>query len=308
MLTIENQKRLNAYVSELQAEEKAENTILKYECNMRQFFNYLGSKKLTKKIVLKYKAKLIKKHKPNTVNSKLNALSDYLKRNDIDIEVRLLNIKRNHFAKEDDLLTTIDMNNILETSKEDDDLYYYMTLVFMSTGIRVSEHKFITVEAVRCGVATVENKGSIREVVIPDHVREELEEYITREKIESGSIFVTKNGNPIHRSNIWRKIKQIGIKAGVSPNKLKPHNIRHYFARHLYQTDKDIVKVSAMLGHNSIETTRNYLKVLVSECKKTVEKMGENIREEINEYKSKIHETATKMKEEAKGGERLILQ
>ena len=119
---------------------------------------------------------------------------------------------------------------------------------------------------------------------------------------------MTKNGNPIHRSNIWRKIKQIGIKAGVSPNKLKPHNIRHYFARHLYQTDKDIVKVSAMLGHNSIETTRNYLKVLVSECKKTVEKMGENIREEINEYKSKIHETATKMKEEAKGGERLIVQ
>lgn len=128
-----------------------------------------------------------------------------------------------------------------------------------ATGIRVSELPYITVEAVKKGRTVVSCKGKNRVILLPKRLREELQLYISKNQIQSGSVFVTRYGNPLNRSNIWREMKQLCAVAGVSEQKVFPHNLRHLFARSFYLLDKDIAKLADILGHSSIDTTRIYI-------------------------------------------------
>lgn len=127
-----------------------------------------------------------------------------------------------------------------------------------STGIRVSELKFITLSAIKCGQADINCKGKSRTVIIPYELCNMLKQYAKDQKIETGSIFITKNGCPLDRSNIWKLMKSLCEIASVSKEKVFPHNLRHLFARTYYSIEKDIVRLADILGHSSIETTRIY--------------------------------------------------
>ena len=127
-----------------------------------------------------------------------------------------------------------------------------------ATGIRVSELKFITVEAVSFERAEIDCKGKRRIVFIPKKLCKMLKDYAKSEKIKSGSVFVTKSGKPLDRSNIWSDMKKLCADAGVSASKVFPHNLRHLFARTFYTIQKDIVRLSSILGHSSINTTMIY--------------------------------------------------
>lgn len=126
------------------------------------------------------------------------------------------------------------------------------------TGIRVSELQYITVEAVRAGRAVVNCKNKTRVIFIPASLQKLLHLYIKKSGISAGTVFVTRNGKPLNRRNIWRDMKALCQQAGVSPNKVFPHNLRHLFARTFYQVEKDIVRLADLLGHSSIDTTRIY--------------------------------------------------
>lgn len=126
------------------------------------------------------------------------------------------------------------------------------------TGIRVSELKYITIEAVEQGRATVECKNKTRVIFIPTPLRKVLLQYIKKSGIKAGSVFVTKSGKPLNRSNIWRDMKALCEKANVAPGKVFPHNLRHLFARTFYSIERDIVRLADLLGHSSINTTRIY--------------------------------------------------
>ena len=126
------------------------------------------------------------------------------------------------------------------------------------TGIRVGELKYITAEAVKNGKAIVSCKNKMRVVFIPKPIKNLLMIYINKMGIRTGPVFVTKNGKPLNRSNIWRKMKALCERAGVSKNKVFPHNLRHLFARTFYKVEKDIVRLADLLGHSSINTTRIY--------------------------------------------------
>ncbi|MDE7192413.1 MAG: tyrosine-type recombinase/integrase, partial [Oscillospiraceae bacterium] len=127
-----------------------------------------------------------------------------------------------------------------------------------STGIRISELRFINVEAVKTGRAEVSCKGKFRVIFLPDKLRAVLGDYIRKQKITAGAVFVTRNGNPVDRSNIWRDMKNLCESANVSPEKVFPHNLRHLFARSFYSLEKDISRLADVLGHSSIATTRIY--------------------------------------------------
>ena len=142
-----------------------------------------------------------------------------------------------------------------------------------ATGIRVSELKFITREAVYRGEATVRCKGKIRRIFIVKELQRKLISYIKERKIESGSVFVTRGGSPISRSHVWRQMKALCKSAGVSPSKVFPHNLRHLFARTFYSLEKDIAKLADILGHTSIDTTRIYIMTSPVEHKRKMEKM-----------------------------------
>ena len=127
-----------------------------------------------------------------------------------------------------------------------------------STGIRVSELEYITCEAVNTGYAAINCKGKMRLVFLPRQLCKMLKVYIKQNKITTGAIFVSRNGNPLNRSNIWKMLKDICEAADVAKEKVFPHNFRHLFVRTFYSVQKDIVRLADILGHSSINTTRIY--------------------------------------------------
>ena len=142
-----------------------------------------------------------------------------------------------------------------------------------ATGIRVSELQFITVEAVSQGEAIVTCKGKTRTVFLPAALQKKLRRYIQGQKIQSGSVFITRTGKPMNRSNIWREMKALCEEANVNPQKVFPHNLRHLFARVFYGIEKDIAKLADILGHSSINTTRIYIISTGTEHRRRMENM-----------------------------------
>ena len=108
------------------------------------------------------------------------------------------------------------------------------------------------------GKAVVDCKNKFRCIFIPKALRKALRSYIRKNRLKSGPVFVTKNKTPLDRSNIWRDMKALCEKAGISRSKVFPHNLRHLFARTFYEVEKDIVRLADLLGHSSINTTRIY--------------------------------------------------
>ena len=149
-----------------------------------------------------------------------------------------------------------------------------MIQTICATGIRVSELKFITVEAVKTGRTEIVNKGKRRPVFLPEKLRRLLKTYLQKQKITAGAVFVTRTGKPVDRSNIWRDMKRLCESAGVEPGKVFPHNLRHLFARTFYKVCRDVVQLADVLGHSSVETTRIYLASTGDEYVRQMDRLG----------------------------------
>ncbi len=143
-----------------------------------------------------------------------------------------------------------------------------------STGIRISELRFFTVEAVRKSTISVRCKGKIRTILISGKLRGLLLAYAKKSGIRSGAIFVTRSGKPLNRSNIWAQMKSLCEAAKVKPSKVFPHNLRKLFARTFYRVEKDIAKLADILGHSSIDTTRIYIMTTGAEHRRKIERLG----------------------------------
>lgn len=149
-----------------------------------------------------------------------------------------------------------------------------MIQTICGTGIRVSELKFFTVEAVNRGEITVQCKSKTRTILVPGKLKKLLLHYAKRCGIQSGIIFITKKGKPMDRSNIWAQMKRLCVAAKVNPSKVFPHNLRKLFARTFYGIEKDIAKLADILGHSSINTTRIYIMTTGTEHRRKIERLG----------------------------------
>ena len=143
-----------------------------------------------------------------------------------------------------------------------------------ATGIRVSEVKYITVEAVNTGYAEIALKGKIRTILIPKRLCQKLRKYVKKQKLASGEIFITRSGKGLTRRQIWAEMKAICETAEVEPSKVFPHNLRHLFARTFYRICRDVAKLADVLGHSSIETTRIYLISTGTEHVRQLDRLG----------------------------------
>ena len=161
---------------------------------------------------------------------------------------------------------------LLQASGKDTQLHLLLQTI-CGTGIRVSELRYFTVEAVRGGEITVSCKSKTRTILIPGKLRKLLLQYAKQRKIASGSIFLGKSGKPMDRSSIWRRMKRLCAVAGVRASKVFPHNLRKLFARAFYGIDKDIAKLADILGHSSINTTRIYIMTTGAEHRKKIERL-----------------------------------
>ena len=176
-----------------------------------------------------------------------------------DLKVKTLKIQRRIFADQSKELTKSEYERLLLAAKNKQNArLYYLIQTIASTGLRVSEIKYVTCEAVRQGQAMIRCKGKIRQIFLPKKLCKMLKQYMKSRNIKSGPVFITRNGRPLDRCAIWKMLKDLCESAGVSKDKVFPHNFRHLFARTFYSLQKDIVRLADLLGHSSIETTRIY--------------------------------------------------
>lgn len=267
---------LQAYKVHLTNDEKAVATIEKYMRDIMHFSNQLEDKEITKSAVLAFKKELMENYSVTSVNSILSALNSFfcfLKWD--DMKIKLVKVQKHAFANVEKELTKAEYYRLLSAAKSNQNQRLYLLMQSIcSTGIRVSELKFITVQSVHTGMAEINNKGKNRIVFLPKLLCTALKKYISREKITSGSVFVSKSGRPLDRSNIWASMKKLCEKAQISSAKVFPHNLRHLFARTYYSVQKDIVRLSDILGHSSINTTRIYTQETGDIHRQQIQKLG----------------------------------
>lgn len=257
----EFQEKLCLFRNYLLEEERSAATIEKYGRDVLAFLSWLSDREeISKEVVVGYKQAIIGKYKTTSANSMLvsvNRFLDFIGKK--DCQVKLFKIQRNPFRKKDKELTKEEYSRLILAAKaKSSSRLFLMIQAICSTGIRVSEHRFITREALERGRITIYNKGKERVVFLPKKLKKCLLQYCRQNGIYSGPVFVTKNGTPVNRCNVWAEMKALCKEAGVSPEKVFPHNLRHLFAVTYYRMQKDIVHLADILGHSNIEYTRIY--------------------------------------------------
>lgn len=249
---------LAEFENHLRDTEKSSLTVEKYTRDVSRFLKFLGGKSLSKEITLAFKAHLMECCGVSSVNSILSSVNSYLKfLGREECRVRTLKTQRCAFCPEEKELSRQEYQRLLEAAAGNSRMQLLMQAI-CSTGIRVSEHRFLTVEAARQGWATVRSKGKTRTILLPGKLCRALLKYAGKRGIRQGSIFVTRSGKPLDRSRIWAEMKKLSQAAGVDSRKVFPHNLRHLFARIYYAQERDIVRLADILGHSSINTTRIY--------------------------------------------------
>ena len=249
---------LASYCAHLCAEERSVATVCKYLREAEAFALWLNDTPLTKETVAVWKHELLRSHHPATVNTALAALNGlfrFLGRD--DCRVRFLKVQRRAFRDQSRELTREEYERLVETARAKNKPRLALLIETLgSTGMRVSEVAYITVEAAQRGKAEITLKGKIRTILLPAKLCRKLLKYAKTQHIDRGAVFRTRTGRPITRRQIWAEMKAICKDANVEPSKVFPHNLRHLFAVTFYRVCRDIVKLADVLGHSSIETTR----------------------------------------------------
>lgn len=266
-----------AYSRYLAAEERSPGTVAKYLRDVSAFARWLGSAPVSKELAAGWKEHLLSQgYAPATINSMLAALNGLFHFLGWDeCRVRFLKIQRRLFRDAGRELTRPEYERLLAAARERgrERLALLMEAI-CATGIRVSEVRYLTVEAAQRGRAEISLKGKIRTILLPGKLCRKLLKYARKQKTVSGEIFLTRNGNSLSRRQIWAELKRLCKYAGVEPTKVFPHNLRHLFATIFYRACKDIVRLADVLGHSSIETTRIYLVTSGAEHARQMERLG----------------------------------
>lgn len=241
--------------------ENASATVQKYLTDIRTFFRYLGEETMVdKQRILAYKEWLQSKYTINSVNSMLAALNQFLDFLELSaLRVKRVKVQKSLFLQEEKELTQKEYQSLLNAAMAEGKRQLALCMeTIASTGIRISELESFTVEAVKKNHIEMINKGKYRRIFLPAKLRKKLLFFAKEQGIGRGPIFVTRNGTPKSRSNIWREMKALKERAGIPESKIFPHNLRHLFARVYYAAAKDLTGLGDLLGHSSLNITRIY--------------------------------------------------
>ena len=265
-----------AFRRQLQKEERGCGTVEKYLRDVRAFAAWLGERPVTRETTAAWRDALLREgYAPATINSMLAAVNHFFRfMGWEDCRVKALRLQRRMFRPAEQELSREEYGRLVATAQEQGRERLGLLLeTICATGIRVSEVAYITVEAAEKGRTDVSLKGKIRTILLPNQLCRKLLKYARRKKIVSGEIFLTRNGTGLSRKQIWAEMKKLCQTAGVAPEKVFPHNLRHLFARSFYRACRDVVKLADVLGHSSVETTRIYLLTTGEEHAREMERL-----------------------------------
>ena len=270
-------EQIAAFASSLVRAERTPATIEKYLRSVRAFFLYLDGQPVTKDAVVAWKEHLqsVGGYSPSTVNASLAAINNlFTFLGWTDCRAHYLKVQRRLFRDAGQELGREDYERLITAARESGRERIALVMeTICTTGIRVSEVRYITAEAVREGRTEIALKGKIRTILLPGKLCRKLEKYARQKKITSGELFLTRSGRPMSRKQIWAEMKGVCRAAGVAPSKVLPHNLRHLFARCFYRVSRDVAKLADVLGHSSIETTRIYLISTGAEHARTLDQL-----------------------------------
>lgn len=270
------EEMLTEFQRHLRLKERSKATVEKYMRDVRGLLQFACGQEMTRELLIEYKEHLRGQLADRSVNSVLaaiNSLLTYLGWQ--ELKLKSLRLQQTVFCPEERELTKEEYKRLCRVAEKKQNHRLNLILqTICGTGIRISELPFITVEAAKCGTASVNCKAKTRSVLIVQNLRKKLLKYAAAHHIESGAIFVTKNNRPINRTTVWREMKRLCEEAQVDPRKVYPHNLRHLFARVFYNLQKDIVRLADVLGHSSINTTRIYIISSGKEHLRHLEQMG----------------------------------
>lgn len=268
---------IQQFLAYLRQEERSPATLEKYGCALRRFYTWLSENRVVDKpTVISYKNTLLQQYSPSSANGALAAINGFMKfQGWHDCVVKQFRIQRRVFSSPDKELTKAEYLRLVASAERKGEMRLSLLLQLVaSTGIRVSEVQYITVEAVRQTQVEIRLKGKVRTILLPGKLCRKLQKYCQTKKISSGSIFRTRSGRAINRKEIWVQMKRLCRTAAVPADKVFPHNLRHLFARVFYSVQRDIAKLADLLGHSSVETTRIYLMSSGTEHRKVLEQLG----------------------------------
>ena len=253
--------QLSDFARQLQEDERSPATIENYLRHIRAFAAWAGGQAVTKDLATQWKEHLISQYRPGTVNTMLVSLNRFFAfLGWYDCQVKTLRIQRRLFREESKELTRAEYERLVSAAQASGRERLVLLLeTICSTGIRVSEVKYITVEALKLGKAEISLKGNSRTILLPNKLCRRLLKYAKKQRTASGEVFLTRNGTSLSRKQIWAEMKSVCEKARVAASKVFPHNLRHLFARTFYKVCRDVARLADVLGHSSIETTRIYL-------------------------------------------------
>lgn len=251
------------YLRRLAEDERGAATIDKYRRDLLRFYEFLPpDKAVDKAVVLSWKEQLVaRKYASSSVNvmlASVNGLLTFAGRP--EWRAKFLKRQRAAFCDERRELRRAEYEKLVATARREKKTRLTLMMeTICSTGIRVSELAFVTVEAVRAGRAELMLKGKCRRILFPAALVRKLSRYAAERRIARGPIFTDKTGSPVSRHRVWYEMKKLGARAGVAASKVFPHNLRHLFARTYYALARDLSKLADLLGHSSVETTRLYI-------------------------------------------------
>ncbi len=267
---------LEDFWARLRAEERAQSTIEKYQRDILSFCRYLEGQAVSKEKAVCWKERLLRAGlSPATINAKLSAVNGLFRfLGWEDCRLRFFRVQRRLFRQPEKELTQQEYRRLTKAARASGQLRLELLMqALCATGVRVSELRYLTVEAAKRGRADIALKGKIRTILLPRKLCRKLLQYAQERQIVSGEIFLTKSGTSLSRRQIWREMKSLCRAAEVEASKVFPHNLRHLFAIVFYQNFNDIVRLADVLGHSSIDTTRIYLLTGGDELARQIERL-----------------------------------
>lgn len=270
MKKLDLQNLLDEFIIELKYQEKADRTLTKYRADVIKFLDFVKhDNHITKDDVLDFKKHISSgQYKPRSINSYIVAVNKFLRwcGND-DLKVKKLKMQQRNSI--DDIISFSDYKRLLRFAKKlgSEDIYMIMKII-ATTGIRISELKFFTVEGIKSFYIHVRNKGKDRDIILTQELARELRKYCRDHKIKEGRIF------DLSDVTIWRKLKKIAGSARVNKDKVHAHSFRHLFAKEFMAEYNNALELADILGHSSLETTRIYTRSTNEEKRKKLELMN----------------------------------
>lgn len=270
--TKHNNMDIHSFENALRNGNMAENTIRAYLYALREFTSQ--QKELTKRDLLIYKTYLIESYKPKTVNLRIQAINKYLDFANKS-KWRLKSVKVQQRSYLENVISNADYIFLKRKLKQEENLMWYFVVRFLAaTGARISELIKIKVEHVTLGYFDIYTKGGkIRRIYIPKKLREEATEWLSKDKRTTGYLFLNRFGERITTRGISQQLKNYAVRYGLNEKVVYPHSFRHRFAKNFLEKFNDISLLADLMGHESIETTRIYLRRTSTEQQEIVDKV-----------------------------------